>query len=79
MGMAIAGFLYRNIGVKLKNENYSFWSGRVFVSKASKFKLTLQILSRSISDIGFYNYKVQHQAVLHQSLKNLPYVHESTL
>ena len=79
MGMAIAGFLYRNIGVKLKSENYSFWNGRVFVSKASKLKLTLQILSRSISDIGFYNYKVQHQAVLHQSLKNLPYVHEPTL
>ena len=79
MGMAIAGFLYRNIGVRLKNENYAFWNGRVFVSKASKFKLTLQILSRSISDIGFYNYKVQHKAVLHQSLKNLPYVHESTL
>ena len=79
MGMAIAGFLYRNIGIKLKNEDYAFWNGRVFVSKGLKLKLTLQILCRSISDIGFYHYKEQHHAVLHQSLKNLPYVHEPTL
>ena len=79
MGMAIAAFLYRHIGVKLKNKNYEFWMGRVFVSKASKLKLTAQILWRSIFDAGFYKYKVQHQVQLHQALKSLPYANESTL
>lgn len=79
MGMAIAAFLYRHIGVKLKNKNYEFWRGRVFVTKSSKFKLTAQILWRSIFDAGFYKYKGQHQAQLHQSLANLPYVNKSTL
>lgn len=79
MGMAIAAFLYRHIGVKLKNKNYEFWRGRVFVPKASKLKLTAQILLRSIFDAGFYKYKGQHQVQLHQSLANLPYVNESTL
>jgi phytoene synthase len=79
MGMAIAGFLYRNIGVKLKNENYAFWNGRVFVSKSLKFGLTIQILLSSFFNASFYRYKKQHQARLHQSLKNLPHAHESTL
>jgi phytoene synthase len=79
MGMAIAAFLYRHIGVKLKNNNYEFWMGRVFVSKASKLKLTAKILLRSIFDTGFYKYKVQHQVQLHQALKNLPYANESAL
>jgi phytoene synthase len=79
MGMAIAAFLYRHIGIKLKNKNYEFWRGRVFVSKALKFKLTAQILCHSISHAGFYAYKVEHQSQLHRSLVNLPYVDESTL
>jgi phytoene synthase len=79
MGMAIAAFLYRHIGVKLKNNNYEFWMGRVFVPKTSKLKLTAQILFRSIFDTGFYKYKVQHQVQLHQALKNLPYANESAL
>ena len=79
MCMAIAGFLYRNIGVKLRNESYAFWNGRVFVSQALKLVLTIQILLSSFIDVGFYKYKGQHQAQLHQSLKNLPHVHESTL
>lgn len=79
MGMAIAAFLYRHIGVKLKNKNYEFWMGRVFVPKALKLKLTAQILLCSIFDIGFHKYKVQHQAQLHQPLKNLPYANESAL
>ncbi len=79
MGMAIAAFLYRHIGVKLKNKNYEFWMGRVFVPKASKLKLTAQILWRSIFDAGFYKYKEQHQVQLHQALKNLPYANESAL
>lgn len=77
MGMAIAAFLYRQIGVKLKNENYAFWQGRVFVSKALKFKLSIQILLSSLFRTSFYNYKVRHQKQLHQSLINLPYVHEN--
>ena len=79
MGMAIAAFLYRHIGVKLKNKNYEFWMGRVFVPKSLKLKLTLQILLRSIFDAGFHQYKVQHQVQLHQPLKNLPYANESAL
>ncbi len=79
MGMAIAAFLYRHIGVKLKNKNYEFWMGRVFVPKALKLKLTAQILLRSIFDTGFHKYKGQHQVQLHQSLKNLPYANESAL
>ena len=79
MGMAIAAFLYRHIGVKLKNKNYEFWMGRVFVPKVLKFKLTVQILLRSIFDAGFHKYKVQHQVLLHQPLKNLPYANESAL
>ena len=53
--------------------------GRVFVPKALKLKLTVQILLRSILDAGFHQYKVQHQVLLHQALKNLPYANESTL
>jgi phytoene synthase len=79
MGMAIAAFLYRHIGVKLKNNHYEFWSGRVFVSKSLKLGLTIQILLSSFFDAGFYRYKRRHQAQLHQSLKNLPHAHESTL
>jgi phytoene synthase len=79
MGMAIAGFLYRHIGVRLKNNHCAFWNGRVFVSKSLKLGLTIQILLSSFFDAGFYQYKGQHQARLHQSLKNLPLVHESTL
>jgi phytoene synthase len=79
MGMAIAAFLYRHIGVKLKNNHYEFWNGRVFVSKSLKLGLTIQILLSSFFDAGFYKYKGQHQVLLHQSLKNLPHAHESTL
>ncbi len=79
MGMAIAAFLYRHIGVKLKNNHYEFWNGRVFVSKSLKLGLTIKILLSSFFDTGFYRYKGQHKAKLHQSLKNLPHVHESTL
>jgi len=79
MGMAIAAFLYRHIGVKLKNKNYEFWMGRVFVPKALKLKLTVQILLHSIFDAGFHKYKVKHQVQLHQPLKNLPYANESAL
>ena len=79
MGMAIAGFLYRHIGVKLKNNHYAFWNGRVCVSKSLKLGLTTQILLSSLFNASFYRYKGQHQIQLHQSLKNLPHVHESTL
>jgi 15-cis-phytoene synthase len=78
MGMAIAAFLYRHIGVKLKNNHYEFWNGRIFVSNSLKLGLTIQILLSSFSNTGFYRYKGQHQAQLHQLLKNLPHVHEST-
>jgi hypothetical protein len=33
----------------------------------------------SIFDAGFHQYKVQHQVLLHQPLKNLPYANESAL
>jgi phytoene synthase len=79
MGMAIAAFLYRHIGVKLKNNHYEFWNGRVFVSKSLKLGLTIQILLSSLFNTSFYRYKGQHQAQLHRSLKNLPNTHESTL
>jgi phytoene synthase len=79
MGMAIAAFLYRHIGVKLKNNHYEFWNGRAFVSKSLKLGLTIQILLSSLFNTSFYRYKGQHQAQLHRSLKNLPHAHESTL
>ena len=75
LGIAIASALYRHIGINLSNKNYDCWSFRSVVSKKLKFWLTLKILMRCLVDRHFYFYVKPHNPVLHDSIKNVAYLH----
>lgn len=71
--ITLAARLYRQIGVVLKNNGYRYWQQRAYVSTPNKVWLTLLCIARYPINPLFYRYQYHHSAILHQSLRLLPY------
>lgn len=70
-GILIAARVYRAIGVRLKQNNFSTWQGRAVVSKTDKIRITLQAFFTLPFHRGFWR-PVPHQSLLHAALGGLP-------
>jgi len=65
----IAANLYREIGLKIKNNDISYDEGRVFLTKFEKFAKTIRILMRNKKR----NFTVpKHNYLLHKAIQKLP-------
>lgn len=69
--ISVAAIVYRKIGIKIKNNEYSWFKGRVFTSKYEKMicsTLGLLLLYKRLFK------RDQHDSILHDALRGLPYV-----
>lgn len=70
-GILVAARVYRAIGTRLRRENFSTWTGRVFVSDASKVWITFGAFFSLPFNRTFWR-PLPHQATLHAALNGLP-------
>ncbi|MBU3643724.1 MAG: phytoene/squalene synthase family protein [Candidatus Methylopumilus sp.] len=71
--IALAAKLYQQIGVVLRNNDYQYWQQRAYVSTPNKVLLSLGCIASHLINPLFYRYQYHHSAILHQSLRLLPY------
>jgi len=74
LGILVAARVYRAIGTRLRGENFSTWTGRVFVSDASKVLITVGVFLTLPLNRTFRR-PLPHQATLHAALDGLPGAH----
>lgn len=68
LAILVAARLYREIGQKLRREQYEYWHQRIVVSKFKKFILTLEVLFTAPLTMRFWRHPSQHDDKLHASL-----------
>ena len=66
LSIAVAGRVYRKIGIKLMKNGINWHQGRVITSKAEKLLASLQ----AVTTVLLASRKVAHNAELHQPLKD---------
>ena len=68
LAILVAARLYREIGQKLKRQQYEYWHQRIVVSKARKFILTIKVLLTAPLSVKFWRYPSRHDGKLHAPL-----------
>jgi phytoene synthase len=68
LAILVAARLYREIGQKLRRQEYEYWHQRIVVSKAKKLMLTIEVFLTAPFTAKFWCYPSQHDAKLHASL-----------
>jgi phytoene synthase len=68
--IAVAAYVYREIGRKLRRHHYNYWQGRTYVSTPQKIKLAGQAMW-SLNTYQLANKAVEHKAQLHQHLDDV--------
>ena len=68
VAISVASGVYREIGVKLENENFNWQNGRQITSIFSKIKITL---FKTFKEIFYLRNKKKHNSELHIYLENL--------
>jgi phytoene synthase len=76
-GILVAARVYRAIGTRLRQGNYSTWKGRAFVSKTRKIRITVGAFFTLPFNRTFWRPR-PHPATLHMALGGLPGVHAPT-
>jgi len=76
-GILVAARVYRAIGTRLRQGNYSTWKGRAFVSKTRKIRITVGAFCTLPFNRTFWR-PLPHPATLHMALGGLPGVHAPT-
>jgi phytoene synthase len=66
--IAVAAYVYRDIGRKLLKNGCHYWQGRVFVSKSKKVLLASQALWH-LKTAAIANHETEHQSKLHNHLQ----------
>ena len=66
--IAVAAYVYRDIGRKLLKNNCHYWLGRVVVSKPKKILLASQALWH-LNTAAIAHYETDHQNELHSYLQ----------
>ncbi len=70
IAISVASGVYREIGVRLENENYNWQNGRQVTSIYSKIKISL---FKIFKEIFYFRLKKKHNSKLHIFLENLVY------
>lgn len=68
LSILVAARVYREIGRKLKKQNYEYWHCRIVVSTPRKILITLHALMSTLLSFDFWQHPKQHDAHLHSAL-----------
>ncbi|MEM7493511.1 MAG: phytoene/squalene synthase family protein [Pseudomonadota bacterium] len=74
----IAARVYRQIGIKLKRQNFTVWRGRTVVSMAEKLAVASAAGTTYLTQSRFHRRTQDHDADLHISLQGLAGAHAVT-
>ena len=71
-GILVAARVYREIGLRLRAHDYTFWLGRIVVGDREKAALTAHALLTAPLRASFWRQPSSHDASLHLALRGLP-------
>ncbi len=75
LSILVAARIYREIGRKLKKRDYEYWHERIFVTRLSKFFITLGCLFSVLYTVHFWRHPKGHVRALHAALHNQSFEH----
>lgn len=70
LGILVAGKVYRQIGIKITKQNYTYWQGRTVVSNSTKLLLASRCLWEHHL-LRVKNHHIEHAEQLHLPIKHL--------
>lgn len=78
-GILVASRVYHGIGVKIRNQQYDYWTNRTVVSTLQKAQISAFALGQTPLIRNFWTPAGRHDVALHIALAGLPKVNSSAL